>query len=246
MRPTSLEAISPIVWSSVTQAGFIAGVVALTLSLSGFRGYEFAAAYFLILILAAATIFNVRVYRQRPSVEFIDGHDKVFDTLTEYVSKAEENIWVTRFGKNSINFEHDYLTWTKNKILGQNCRRVNIYRRVIKVDTCDKAEMVVDLITTAGKSDNFFLRKTDLVFFFEILIVDGKYGFIMFHDPSPTSIIDSAVFVGEREMVGKLREIYTSIWENQNTSEIKGKAVLPDSEIKSLVEKYSELAQTLP
>jgi len=254
MRPTSLEAIkevarkpttfSPIVWSSVTQAGFIAGVVALILSLSGFRGYLFAAAYFLILIVFAITIFNVRMYRRRPSMQFVEGHDKVFDMLTTYIRIAEDSIWVTRFSKSSINLEHEYFTWTRKIILGENCKRVNIYRRVMNVDTSDKAQMVSDLIKTAGKSTNFSLRKTRLVFFFEILIVDGKYGFIMFHDPGATSIIDSALFIGEREIVTKLKDIYDGIWDDENTEIIKEKPILSQDEIDKIVEEYSILVQT--
>jgi hypothetical protein len=73
----------------------------------------------------------------------------------------------------------------------------------------------------------------------------GKYGFIMFHDPGATSIIDSALFIGEREIVVKLKDIYDGIWgDKEKTEIIKERPTLTQDEINKLAEEYSKLAQT--
>src|SRR5687767_1368733 len=99
MRPNPL---TPILWESVTQAGFLAGLIATVGHFIGLRGFPFAALYVLLLVVLSITIYNTRTYLRRPSMQFIDGHDKVFNMLATYVRKAEDSIWVTRFSKSSI------------------------------------------------------------------------------------------------------------------------------------------------
>jgi hypothetical protein len=65
----------------------------------------------------------------------------------------------------------------------------------------------------------------------------------MFHDPGATSIIDSALFIGEREIVVKLKDIYDGIWgDKEKTEIIKERPTLTQDEINKLAEEYSKLA----
>jgi len=232
-------------WMSVTEGGFVAGIVAIILQFAEITGLTIATYFVLILLVLSITIFNIRLFyinrTQKPFVEYIGGHDEGFDYLTPYIKSAKNSIWVTRFSKGSIIHEHDYFTWTTRRITGDGCKPVYSYRRVMNVDSRDKAELVCDIISKAGKSNNFYLRKTELILFFEILIVDGQDAFFLLHEPGSTGTINAVLRISKPEMVAKVKEIYEAIWSNKATEIIK-EGVLTDKEQENIINEYKELA----
>lgn len=193
MKHTSFNAI---LWSSISEAGFIAGLIATFVQLLGVTGIQIAIIFTILLVVFAISIFNIRLYytnkEEQPFIEFVNGHDEAFDLLCSYIKASKESIWVTRFSKGSVTTEHDYFGLTARRISGEGCKPILTYRRVINTDTCDKASMVCTLIEKFGSNKNFFLRKTDLILFFELLIIDGTHAFIMFHEPGSTGTINGA------------------------------------------------------
>jgi hypothetical protein len=241
---------SSILWRSIAEAGFIAGLVATFVQFLELSGIQIAAVFAVILTVLTITIFNIRLYytnrTQQPFIEFVNGHDEAFDLLTTYVKSAKENIWVTRFSKGSIIQEHDYFNISARRISGEGCKLILTYRRVMNIDSCDKAEMICTLIEKFGSNKNFFLRKTDLVFFFELLIIDGTHVFIMFHEPGSTGTINGALRVSKPEIVPRFKEIYEAIWNHSKTEIIKEKSVLRDEERNKIISIYSNIASNLP
>lgn len=239
-----------ILWRSITEAGFVAGLIAVFIQLMGLSGLQVALAFTVILAILSITVFNIRIYyinkTQQPFIEFINGHDEAFDLLTTYVKAAKESIWVTRFSKGSIVQEHDYFSISSRRISGDGCKPILTYRRVMNIDSCDKAELVCTLIEKFGSNKNFFLRKTDLIFFFELLIIDGVHAFIMFHEPESTGTINSVLRVSKPEIVSKFKEIYEAIWNHSKTEIIKEKSDLTDEECNKIISVYSGIAKNFP
>lgn len=239
-----------ILWSSIAEAGFIAGLISTFVQLLGLSGIQIAILFTIILAALSISIFNIRLYytnkMQQPFMEFVNGHDEAFELLCKHIKSAKESIWVTRFSKGSITSEHDYFGLSSRRVLGEGCKPILTYRRVMNVDTCDKATMVCTLIEKFASNKNFFLRKSDLIFFFELLLIDGEHTFIMFHEPGSTGTINGALRISKPEIVSKFKEIYEAIWNNPKTEIIKEKSVLHDEEKKKIVSSYSELANKLP
>jgi len=239
-----------ILWSSITEGGFVAGLIATFVQLVGVSGLQVAIIFTGLLIVLAISIFNIRLYYtnqiQLPYMEFVNGHDEAFDLLTTYIQSAKESIWVTRFSKGSITSEHDYFGWTSRRISGEGCKPILTYRRVMNIDTCDKADMVCTLLNKFSTNKNFFLRKTDIISYFELLIIDVSHAFIMFHEPGSTGTINGTLRISKPDVVYRFKEIYEAIWNHHKTEIIKEKSVLLDEEKNRLVSLYSDLANKFP
>lgn len=152
-----------ILWRSITEAGFVAGLIAVFVQLMGLSGLQVALAFTAILTILSITVFNIRLYytnkTQHPFVEFVNGHDEAFDLLSTYVKAAKESVWVTRFSKGSVVQEHDYFNISSRRISGEGCKPILTYRRIMNIDSCDKAELVCTLIEKFGSNKNFFYAK---------------------------------------------------------------------------------------
>lgn len=242
--------LSEIIWRSITDAGFAAGLIASIIQLTGISGITITITFCAITIILSITIFNIRIYYAnkvyQPFFEFVSGHDDAFDLLTTYIKNAKESIWVTRFSKGSIVQEHEYFSISTRRISGEGCKPILTYRRVMNIDSSDKATMVCTLIEKFSSNKNFFLRKTNLVFFFELLIIDGMHSFIMFHEPGSTGTINGALRISKPEIVSKFKEIYESIWNHPKTEIIKEKSVLTEEEKNKIISLYQEIAKGLP
>ena len=238
-----------IFWKTTTEAGFITGVVAAVSQLLGYTGLTAAVIYLLVMLTAWVTVFNARLFYinrlQPPLFHFVSGHDATFDLLTNYVKNAEESIWVTRYSKGSIDAEHEYFSSTNRKILGERCKPIHDYRRLMSIDTPDKAELVASLITLAGSRRNFYLRETDLINFFDLLIIDGKHAVIMFHEKESYGTVNGALVISEPDLVTRFKDIYESMWSSSSTRLIKDRR-LSEPEQKEIIERYSRLMKKLP
>jgi hypothetical protein len=231
-------------WKSISEAGFIAGVVATVSQFLGYGGYRAAAVFVFIMIVAWVTVFNIRFFhinrQQLPQYRFVNGHDATFELLTNYVKNAEESIWVTRYSKGSIKAEREYFWWTNQRISGGGGKQIYQYRRLMSVDTPDKAELICSLIKLAGSKSNFLLRETELINFFDLLIIDGKHAIIMFHEQESHGTVNGALVISQPDLVIRFKSIYESMWSSSRTRVIKEEN-LSEIEQKELVDRYSRL-----
>lgn len=237
--------IFPILWQSITEGGFFSGIIAATLQYLNFSNNDTAIYFIISFLLLSITIFNIRLFyinkKEKPLFKLIEGHDNIFDNITPYVKNAKNSIWATRFSKGSPSDEHEYHLWTMRRIIGNGCKAIYSYRRLMSVDSKEKALFISELIKNAGKTNNLYIKKAKVSFPFDLLIIDSNVAFLLFHESGSTGTIEAGLEINNLQMVNRLKEIYESAWRNNANCSIK-RGILSDEEIEKIISLYKEQA----
>lgn len=237
-----------LLWQSITEGGLFAGLIAAILQYSKQDEAMVAIIFALSLFILSMTFFNVRLFymnkKDKPLFDFIEGHDEVFERITLHIKKAKNSIWATRFSSGSVLSEHEYYSWTIRRILGEGCKEIYSYKRIINIDSKDKALLTSELIEKAGHTSNLYIKETSILLPFDMLIIDSRTAFILFHESGSNGTVEAGLVINELSAVNRIKEIYESLWVCNDNKYIK-KSVMHEDDIKEVVGKYNKEALRL-